>query len=78
MQRIIKVTECKTCKEVLIALVRTNKGDDVIEISAWHTNVDGDLYQFEMLESGDVELLKRIISDFTSVSASSFANSFFI
>lgn len=73
--KIVKIKDCKTCKEVLIFLNRTEEGGEIITIIAWHENKDGDFIQTEQIECHNHLMCCQIICDFSEFTANSFANS---
>lgn len=76
--KIIPISECETCKEVLIFLDRTEDGD-IVRLIAWHY-VNNEPYiqigeMFVQDTSSDRLMMQRYIEDFSEKSAYEFANS---
>ena len=75
--KLLKVTNCETCNEVLITIMRDcNDGDDSITIQAWHYKDDEWWFQIEDITFEHVALLENFINDFSEKSAEDFANSY--
>ena len=72
--KIIKLEDHKTCKEVLLNTYRDDDGCGQITVSAWHTNEDETYYQAEDICFDDITLQSSYVRDFSMVSAVDFAD----
>jgi hypothetical protein len=81
--RIIKISECKHCEEVLLSLGIARDGNYFVKITAWHTDGENNrLIQETWVRYKEAEnpflMYRRFIADFSEASANDFANSFSI
>lgn len=75
--KILNIKGCETTKQVLVQLLRTTGGEDIVSISAWHVNADGsDIYQCEEVRFTGYAFdhAEQFIKDFSQESANKFAN----
>ena len=71
--RIIKLKDHKTCKEVLMSIYDDDNYQMVLRISAWHEYDGKNWYQEEDLLISDT-LVNCFITDFSESSANAFAD----
>jgi hypothetical protein len=78
--RIIPISGCDTCKEVLLFIERNDNGEDYLKIIAWHTFEDGDEYiqvdEFDSASDTNDQIIHAMLSDFSEKSALGFSLEF--
>lgn len=76
-QKIVK-TKDASAPEVLVQKCRNDEGEDYVQISAWHTTEDGELFQSTSIdfENSNSVLITRFIADFSEESANDFVSDF--